>query len=133
MGLVFLVGEPAGGKVLRAIIKDKVKHRPIQEIKPQMCYLQYYMWKILMGFGDKTVFDIEHDYEKCPMFFAYGTKKAFMFHEDNWLRNLMQIEKEHPDRVRVEAFKCDHWVSVNASKEYSKSLIKWLDDTKNCK
>lgn len=129
MGLCFLLGEPAGGTVMRSFFGKFVKHRPAEELKPQMNYPQFNMWKIRLGFGGKSEIDMNCNLEKCPIFFAYGQTKFFMYHTDEWLRNLMQIETEHPDRVRVEAFNCHHWVSIDKSQEYTKSLIKWLKDT----
>ena len=38
LGLCFLVGEPAGGTVMRSVFGKFLKHRPAEELKPQMNY-----------------------------------------------------------------------------------------------
>ena len=38
LGLCFLVGEPAGGTVMRSMFGKFIKHRNINELKPQMNY-----------------------------------------------------------------------------------------------
>lgn len=117
---------------MRMVFPKKVKHRPAEELKPQMCYLQYNMWLIQLGCAGVHNNDMtinQQDYSKIPMYFAYGIEKPFMYHRTDWLRNLMKIEKEHPERVRVQHFHSNHWVPIFAAKEYTESLINWLNDT----
>ncbi len=57
----------------------------------------------------------------CPMFFAWGTRKPFMFHAQRWIDRLRQNPAN-----RAEGFKAGHWVMQDAAKAYNHALLNWL-------
>lgn len=60
----------------------------------------------------------------CPMLFAYGKRKPFMFHSTAWLAAL----QARPGNEVLE-FDAGHWVSHEAAAEFNAALLSWLDRT----
>lgn len=60
----------------------------------------------------------------CPMLFAYGTRKPFMFHSAAWLATL----QARPGSAVLE-FETGHWVSHEAAAEFNAAVLSWLDRT----
>lgn len=108
--LLFMLGEPVGGWVLRTILKDLYRHRDINEIGPRMAYPYYHLY-----FG-KTAFNAKIGYPHDPSsdlfrptFFAYGWAKEFMFHDISSLDQLRHLENKG---CKVDAYQTDHWIQV---------------------
>ena len=57
----------------------------------------------------------------CPLFFAYGRNKPFMFHSQSWLEGL-QAQARH----RVQGFDCGHWVMQAQAKAFNEAALGWL-------
>ncbi|MDC8785380.1 alpha/beta fold hydrolase [Roseateles koreensis] len=57
----------------------------------------------------------------CPMFFAYGRKKPFMFHSQSWLQDM----SEAPQHA-VQGFDTDHWVMVRQPAAFNRAVQDWL-------
>ncbi|MBB4844633.1 pimeloyl-ACP methyl ester carboxylesterase [Paucibacter oligotrophus] len=57
----------------------------------------------------------------CPLFFAYGRKKPFMFHSQAWLEGL-QAQAQH----RVQGFDCGHWVMREQAQAFNAAALGWL-------
>jgi pimeloyl-ACP methyl ester carboxylesterase len=57
----------------------------------------------------------------CPMLFAYGTKKPFMFHSSAWSENL----KQDPANA-VQAFDTSHWVMRDRPEAFNQAVNSWL-------
>lgn len=60
----------------------------------------------------------------CPMLFAYGKHKPFMFHSDAWLEAL----RARPGNEVLE-FDTGHWVSHEAAPGFNAALLSWLNRT----
>ncbi|MEM8594306.1 MAG: alpha/beta fold hydrolase [Pseudomonadota bacterium] len=65
--------------------------------------------------------DLAVTVDRHPMFYAYATRKPFMFHSEHWLGVL----KEHPS-CDAQAFKSNHWVTVNQSDAFNQCVDDWL-------
>jgi pimeloyl-ACP methyl ester carboxylesterase len=62
----------------------------------------------------------------CPMFYAYGKRKPFMFHSPRWLSTLA----ERPDDL-VLGFQSGHWVMVEQADALHAALRQWLENPCN--
>jgi pimeloyl-ACP methyl ester carboxylesterase len=60
----------------------------------------------------------------CPMLFAYGRRKPFMFHSPAWAQQVAAGAGS-----RVLGFDCGHWVMVARADEFNAALLAWLADT----
>ena len=74
-----------------------------------MNYSYFYRWLPGCCVKDKNILKFDIDITSCPIFFSYGTKKAFMFHDDAWEEKLAQNEKDG-GKCKMIAFDSDHWV-----------------------
>jgi pimeloyl-ACP methyl ester carboxylesterase len=57
----------------------------------------------------------------CPMLFAYGAKKPFLFHSPAWAEKLAA----QPGN-RVLAFDTRHWVTVERPEQFNQAALAWL-------
>jgi len=57
----------------------------------------------------------------CPLFFAYGRKKPFMFHSQAWIEGL-QAQAQH----QVQGFDCGHWVMREQAQAFNQAALRWL-------
>lgn len=57
----------------------------------------------------------------CPVFFAWGTRKPFMFHSRRWIERLAADPRCH-----AQAFHANHWVMVKAADEFNTAVSRWL-------
>jgi hypothetical protein len=61
--------------------------------------------------------------DTCPVYFAYGAKKDFMFHSQKWITKL----EDHP-KCRVEKMNSGHWITASReSDRLNKTLLEWLE------
>jgi pimeloyl-ACP methyl ester carboxylesterase len=58
----------------------------------------------------------------CPMLFAYGTRKPFLFHSPRWAAALDAIPGN-----RVIAFDTGHWVMTGAPQAFNAAVDAWLE------
>lgn len=56
-----------------------------------------------------------------PFFYAYGTKKPFLFHSVKWETKIKMNPSNH-----VQAFNSSHWVMVDKADEFNKAVSEWL-------
>ena len=69
------------------------KWRPTSELSPQMSYIYTYWWYYnLSGRGKEITYEV--NIKTCPIFFGYGTEKAFFYHTEEWADNLRKDEKD---------------------------------------
>jgi pimeloyl-ACP methyl ester carboxylesterase len=57
----------------------------------------------------------------CPMLFAYGRRKPFMFHSSGWIEEIAAKPGS-----RVQAFDCGHWVMIDRADEFNRAVLDWL-------
>lgn len=57
----------------------------------------------------------------CPMFFAYGRRKPFMFHSREWAESLARQPGS-----RVQAFETGHWVMARDPAGFHHAVREWL-------
>lgn len=57
----------------------------------------------------------------CPLFFAYGRKKPFMFHSQAWIQGL-QAQTQH----QVQGFDSGHWVMRDQAQAFNEAALRWL-------
>jgi cis-3-alkyl-4-acyloxetan-2-one decarboxylase len=57
----------------------------------------------------------------CPMLYAYGTRKPFLFHAPAWAERLAAIPGNE-----VHALPTGHWVTVQASDAFNALMLRWL-------
>lgn len=57
----------------------------------------------------------------CPMFFAYGERKPFMFHSREWTESLAA----RPG-CKVQSFATGHWVMKDAAESFNAAVLDWL-------
>ncbi|MGE4242649.1 alpha/beta fold hydrolase [Ramlibacter sp.] len=60
----------------------------------------------------------------CPIFYAYGERKPFMFHSPKWLERIAALPAS-----KVQAFPSNHWVMLKATDEFNSAMLAWLDTT----
>jgi pimeloyl-ACP methyl ester carboxylesterase len=60
----------------------------------------------------------------CPMLFIYGTKKPFMFHSPQWLRQLASQPGS-----KVLGMATDHWPMRSAADEFNQEVLGFLSAT----
>ena len=60
----------------------------------------------------------------CPMFYAYGRKKLFMFHSAKWLETIAALPGGE-----VAEFRTGHWVTVEDSAGFNEKVASWLART----
>jgi pimeloyl-ACP methyl ester carboxylesterase len=60
----------------------------------------------------------------CPMFYAYGTRKPFMFHSPEWLHTLNTTPGS-----AVQEYACGHWVMVDRAAALQAQVLAWLVST----
>ena len=90
---------------------------PPEHIGWSMNYPYAIAWFGLLG-GYK----LQRVQPRCPVFFAWGTRKPFMFHSSRWIEWLRDDPKHH-----AEAFQANHWVMVTAAPELNAAVQRWLD------
>lgn len=57
----------------------------------------------------------------CPVYYAYGTKKPFLFHSQSWVDQLSSRSE-----CRVKAYASGHWVMVDKREEFNQDVLSWL-------
>lgn len=119
----FLLGHPVGDWLLRIGVSQGYRARPIGELYASMNYMYYYLWKRLISGSFRTLFG-HYKSITCPVYFAYGLDKPGMFHSEKFIKHLEKNEKS-----MIEAFDCDHWITVNKGKEVLKSINIFLKST----
>lgn len=61
----------------------------------------------------------------CPVFYAWGTRKPFMFHSPQWLETLAR----NPANVAL-GFRSGHWVMVDQAEALQTAVRDWLESLK---
>jgi cis-3-alkyl-4-acyloxetan-2-one decarboxylase len=59
----------------------------------------------------------------CPVFYAYGTKKPFLFHTQSWVNQLSERAG-----CKVKAYESGHWVMVDKKDDFNQDALKWLSE-----
>jgi cis-3-alkyl-4-acyloxetan-2-one decarboxylase len=116
LALAWPLPKAQGDAVSRRIARWAKAPSDIRRVGSHMNYPYVVQWT---GGYDSRPFE-----PHCPMLFAYGTRKPFMFHSDSWLAAL----KERPGNEVLE-FDTGHWVSHEAAAEFNAALLSWLDRT----
>ncbi len=62
---------------------------------------------------------------QCPLFYAYGTHKPFMFHSPHWLETLAR----NPANVAL-GFRSGHWVMLDQAEALQAAVRDWLESLK---
>ncbi|RZJ85609.1 MAG: alpha/beta hydrolase [Massilia sp.] len=114
LALAWPLPVPQGDAVSRTIARWAKAPSDMRRVGSHMNYPYVVQWS--GGYGSLP-FE-----PHCPMLFAYGTRKPFMFHSEAWLAGL----KARPDS-EVLAFDTGHWVSHEAAAEFNAALLRWLD------
>ena len=61
---------------------------------------------------------------QCPVLYAYGERKLFMFHSRQWLEQLGARAGS-----KVQGFPTGHWVMVQQPEAFNAFLLEWLGTT----
>ncbi len=72
-------------------------------------------------FGLRGGYKLQRVQPSCPVFFAWGTRKPFMFHSTRWIEWLRADPRHH-----AQAFHANHWVMVKAATEFNSAVLRWL-------
>jgi cis-3-alkyl-4-acyloxetan-2-one decarboxylase len=59
----------------------------------------------------------------CQVYYAYGTKKPFLFHTESWVEQL----SARPE-CKVKAYESGHWVMVDRKDEFNQDTFDWLGE-----
>jgi pimeloyl-ACP methyl ester carboxylesterase len=121
LGWAFALGGPVGNWMTRTFAKTAhVPHAGTRWLDSSMNYPYRNIWlDIASGRVEKLT---RGYYPKCPILFAYGRKKPFMFHSDKWIDHVKSVGGE------VVALPADHWVMRDRS--FVDTLVGWLDRTR---
>ena len=112
----FFLGDPVGTWFVRFAFGKSAAHRPTNELRAQLCYSYFY--KLFT-----TLPTLNFDFDKIPVFYIYGGKKAFNFHTNKWIADLESAEK-----CRVLEFDTDHYIMIEAPDELNKVVAEWLNE-----
>ena len=111
------LGGAAGAKIAQTTAKVLGTHADPQHISSDMGYPYYIQWFGKFGSYKQA----KHFKPECPMFFAYGKKKPFMFHSKKWADGLAAQPQN-----QVVAYHSGHWVQVEAAEQFNQQVSQWL-------
>ena len=66
------------------------------------------------------------DTTNMPIYYVYGNKKAFYFHDQAWLNFLTSNSK---NGCQFKEYDCDHWINHEKEEEFNEDVTKWLQET----
>ena len=99
--LLWFMGEPLGGFVYR-LMGDSLS-RPKKDLRPQMGYPYWYALS-----RNLNIQDWQPDTTKMPIFFCYGNKKSWYFHDQEWIDFLTANEE---NGCKIKEYDCGHWIN----------------------
>lgn len=110
---------------MRTFYSDMVKNwRSKHELTPQMNYPYAKLWALYLTCRSQN---LKHsiNLKECPIFFAWGNKKAFNFHSNRWAGELSNDEAAG-GKSKCKEYKSDHWIMQENADEYTADLKKWI-------
>jgi pimeloyl-ACP methyl ester carboxylesterase len=111
-------GTSLGNRMTRWMARSMGCRTPAADIGWQMNYPYAIQWFGLKGgFRGAARFKLT-----CPMLFAYGEKKTFMFHSPQWMAQLSQQPGS-----KVQGFQTGHWVMVQQPAAFNACVLDWLN------
>lgn len=117
LACAWFIGGPLGGFLTRGMSKAlKAKAEP-QHVHAGMNYPYAIRWMRALG-----SFDSQRQIEPaCPFFYAYASRKPFMFQSQSWLEGL----RRNPANM-VQEFDCGHWVMIDRAEAFNAAVSQWL-------
>jgi pimeloyl-ACP methyl ester carboxylesterase len=79
--------------------------------------MNYPYWQLWTG----QFKDVQAYLQHCPIFYAFGKNKPFMFHSKVWLEELGKRSDS-----KVEAFNTNHRIMKQEGEALSQSILRWL-------
>lgn len=125
LALMYALGPTAGTLGVKAFLAySGYNARPLKEITADMCYTYLGVMRFLLK-GKKTK-DLprasQERLKQIPHLFIYGTKKIFMFHDEDWI----DFVRSTPEG-QVVGMPCGHWVHVDRPEECNLLISQWLE------
>ncbi len=111
------IGGRMGDRMARGVARVLQAKAAPERINAAMGYPYYIRWAGAFG-SYKQAIPFQ---PACPIFYAYGKKKPFMFHSTSWITALAQQPQN-----KVVAFSCPHWVMVDAAEAFNTAVYDWL-------
>lgn len=118
--LAFVIGGRAGDAMTRLFARLVRAPAASKRVVASMNYPYRNIWRDLLSGKDRRY--VEGYWPEVPILFAFGTRKSFHFHSQNWL-----------DHVRARAggevlpVQSGHWVMQ--APEFTGALVRWLSST----
>jgi pimeloyl-ACP methyl ester carboxylesterase len=121
LALAWYSGKRVGSYITRGVAKGLKAKAKSEQIHVGMNYPYAMRWMGANG-GFDALLPVELS---CPVFYAFGSKKPFLFHSPQWADKL---RSESSNVIRK--FECGHWVMVDRAEEFNAAVNKWLMETK---
>lgn len=115
----FAIGGSVGDAMTRRFAKIARAPAPSERVNAGMNYPYRNIFRDLASGRGKAL--TKGYWPKCPILFAYGEKKPYMFHSDAWLRHVREVGG------RVVGLPCGHWVQEHDG--FVPLLRGWLEET----
>lgn len=120
LAMAWTIGGAIGNGITRGMARALQAKADPRDVHVGMNYPYAMRWLKAFG-GLATLRPIE---PVCPVFYAYGRKKPFMFHSRSWLTWLSSRAGNE-----VRAFNSGHWVMVDCADEFNAAVATWLSAT----
>ena len=111
------IGGGLGDRMARSMARAMHVPAPQASIRAQMGYPYWITWT---G-GHGSYRGLANPPDDKPVFFAWGTRKPFMFHSQGWADALAQ----RPGCAAL-PLKCGHWLMLDKPQELHTALRAWL-------
>jgi cis-3-alkyl-4-acyloxetan-2-one decarboxylase len=121
LALSWQIGTLGGGRLANWMVRTMARKMrcptPSSEVHWQMNYPYAMRWFGLKG-GLKSAAPVG---PHCPIFYAYGARKPFMFQSTHWLKKVADVPGS-----TVERFVSGHWVMVEEPELFNQHIGRWL-------
>lgn len=120
LAMAWYAGDRIGTLLTRGLARAMQAKAESRHVHAAMNYPYAMRWMRAFGGLD----DLKPVALSCPIFYAYGRKKPFMFHSSSWLIALQR----QPENV-VREFNSGHWVMVDCADAFNAAVSDWLSTT----
>lgn len=123
--LCYMIGGEVGSSTLKNLLSQSgYVARPVEDLTADMAFWYRMILPLFFKSNNKSSEQNQHNVT-IPTLFAYGKKKLFMFHDEDWLE---KVQKSPGGRVV--GFNADHWFMMWKSDEWTRLCVEWLEETK---